>query len=245
MSYNQKITKEIEDLTSKCLANLTINQSLYKEFDVQRGLRNLQGEGVRAGLTRISEITSFKRENGEKIPCDGELRYQGIDIHELTDGFLKENRFGFEEVAYLMLFGNLPTANELNDFNRLLGDQRSLPKNFTRDIIMKAPSKDMMNTLSRSVLTLYAYDSKADDTSLSNVLRQCINLIATFPMMCVYGYHAYNHYIRDKSMYIHRPSNELSTAENILLMLREDRKYSENIGIYKSHTSYLASVTFS
>ena len=118
MSYNQKITKEIEDLTSKCLTNLTINQSLYKEFDVQRGLRNLQGEGVRAGLTRISEITSFKRENGEKIPCDGELRYQGIDIHELTDGFLKENRFGFEEVAYLMLFGNLPTSNELNDFKR-------------------------------------------------------------------------------------------------------------------------------
>lgn len=227
MSYNQKITKEIEDLTSKCLTNLTINQSLYKEFDVQRGLRNLQGEGVRAGLTRISEITSFKRENGEKIPCDGELRYQGIDIHELTDGFLKENRFGFEEVAYLMLFGNLPTSNELNNFKRLLGEQRSLPKNFTRDIIMKAPSKDMMNTLSRSVLTLYAYDSKADDTSLPNVLRQCINLIATFPMMCVYGYHAYNHYIRDKSMYIHRPSNELSTAENILLMLREDKKYSD------------------
>lgn len=227
MSYNQRITKEIEDLTLKCRKNLTIDQSLYKEYDVQRGLRNLKGEGVRAGLTRISEITSFKKENGEKIPCDGELRYQGIDIHELTDGFLKENRFGFEEIAYLMLFGNLPTENQLKDFIRLLGEQRSLPKNFTRDIIMKAPSKDMMNTLSRSVLTLYAYDTKADDTSLSNVLRQCINLISTFPMMCVYGYHAYNHYIRDKSMYIHRPSNNLSTAENILLMLREDKKYSD------------------
>ena len=226
MVYNQKITKEIEDLTAKCLSNLSINQALYKEYDVQRGLRNLQGEGVRAGLTRISEITSFKKVNGEKIPCDGELRYQGIDIHEITDGFLKEERFGFEEVAYLMLFGSLPTEAQLKAFRTLLGEQRTLPKNFTRDVIMKAPSKDMMNTLSRSVLTLYAYDTKADDTSLANVLRQCINLIATFPMMCVYGYHAYNHYIRDKSMYIHRPSNELSTAENILMMLREDRQYT-------------------
>ena len=226
MGYNQKITKEIEDLTAKCLSNLSINQALYKEYDVQRGLRNLQGEGVRAGLTRISEITSFKKVNGEKIPCDGELRYQGIDIHEITDGFLKEERFGFEEVAYLMLFGSLPNEAQLKAFRTLLGEQRTLPKNFTRDVIMKAPSKDMMNTLSRSVLTLYAYDTKADDTSLANVLRQCINLIATFPMMCVYGYHAYNHYIRDKSMYIHRPSNELSTAENILMMLREDRKYT-------------------
>ena len=226
MVYNQKITKEIEDLTAKCLSNLSINQALYKEYDVQRGLRNLQGEGVRAGLTRISEITSFKKVNGEKIPCDGELRYQGIDIHEITDGFLKEERFGFEEVAYLMLFGSLPTEAQLKAFQTLLGEQRTLPKNFTRDVIMKAPSKDMMNTLSRSVLTLYAYDTKADDTSLANVLRQCINLIATFPMMCVYGYHAYNHYIRDKSMYIHRPSNELSTAENILMMLREDRQYT-------------------
>lgn len=226
MGYNQKITKEIEDLTAKCLSNLSINQALYKEYDVQRGLRNLQGEGVRAGLTRISEITSFKKVNGEKIPCDGELRYQGIDIHEITDGFLNEKRFGFEEVAYLMLFGSLPNEAQLKAFRTLLGEQRTLPKNFTRDVIMKAPSKDMMNTLSRSVLTLYAYDTKADDTSLANVLRQCINLIATFPMMCVYGYHAYNHYIRDKSMYIHRPSNELSTAENILMMLREDRKYT-------------------
>ena len=185
MVYNQKITKEIEDLTAKCLSNLSINQALYKEYDVQRGLRNLQGEGVRAGLTRISEITSFKKVNGEKIPCDGELRYQGIDIHEITDGFLKEERFGFEEVAYLMLFGSLPNEAQLKAFRTLLGEQRTLPKNFTRDVIMKAPSKDMMNTLSRSVLTLYAYDTKADDTSLANVLRQCINLIATFPMMCV------------------------------------------------------------
>ena len=213
MGYNQKITKEIEDLTAKCLSNLSINQALYKEYDVQRGLRNLQGEGVRAGLTRISEITSFKKVNGEKIPCDGELRYQGIDIHEITDGFLKEERFGFEEVAYLMLVGSLPTEAQLKAFQTLLGEQRTLPKNFTRGVIMKAPSKDMMNTLSRSVLTLYAYDTKADDTSLANVLRQCINLIATFPMMCVYGYHAYNHYIRDKSMYI-------------LMMLREDRQYT-------------------
>ena len=147
MGYNQKITKEIEDLTAKCLSNLSINQALYKEYDVQRGLRNLQGEGVRAGLTRISEITSFKKVNGEKIPCDGELRYQGIDIHEITYGFLKEERFGFEEVAYLMLFGSLPNEAQLKAFRTLLGEQRTLPKNFTRDVIMKAPSKDMKKNI--------------------------------------------------------------------------------------------------
>ena len=152
--------------------------------------------------------------------------YRGINVEKLTQGFLSENRMGFEEVAYLLLFGNLPNEEQLNHFKTILKQQQSLPKNFVRDVVMKAPTKDMMNTLSRSVLTLYAYDNHADDTSLPNVLRQCINLISVFPMLSVYGYQAYNHYIKGKSLYIHNPSKKLSTAENILLMLRPDQKYT-------------------
>ena len=154
------------------------------------------------------------------------LYYRGINVEKLTQGFLSENRMGFEEVAYLLLFGNLPNEEQLNHFKTILKQQQSLPKNFVRDVVMKAPTKDMMNTLSRSVLTLYAYDNHADDTSLPNVLRQCINLISVFPMLSVYGYQAYNHYIKGKSLYIHNPSKKLSTAENILLMLRPDQKYT-------------------
>ena len=155
-----------------------------------------------------------------------QLYYRGINVEKLTQGFLSENRMGFEEVAYLLLFGNLPNEEQLNHFKTILKQQQSLPKNFVRDVVMKAPTKDMMNTLSRSVLTLYAYDNHADDTSLPNVLRQCINLISVFPMLSVYGYQAYNHYIKGKSLYIHNPSKKLSTAENILLMLRPDQKYT-------------------
>lgn len=226
MAFKNKVTPEIEALTALCQEQSKMDVALYGKYDVKRGLRDVNGNGVLAGLTQVSEILSFKNVDGEKVPCEGELYYRGIDIKKLTDGFLSEQRMGFEESAYLLLFGKLPDTDELNRFKELLSAQRTLPKNFVRDVVMKAPSSDMMNTLSRSVLTLYAYDPAADDVSLPNVLRQCLNLIAVFPMLSVYGYQAYNHYIKGKSLYIHNPDKNLSTAENILLMLRPDRKYT-------------------
>ena len=226
MSFQMKTTPQIEMLTSECVNHSTLDTSLYKKYDVKRGLRDLNGTGVLAGLTQISNIVAFKDVDGVKTPCDGELYYRGINIKKLTAGFLEEDRFGFEETAYLLLFGMLPNEDELKEFTKLLANQRALPKNFVRDVIMKAPSKNMMNTLSRSVLTLYYYDNNPDDISLSNVLRQCLNLIADFPMLSVYGYQAYNHYIKGKSLYIHNPSRSLSTAENILMMLRPDKKFT-------------------
>ncbi|NCC42470.1 MAG: citrate/2-methylcitrate synthase [Clostridia bacterium] len=224
--FKLKVTPEMESLTDVCLSNSKMDVSLYGKYDVKRGLRDINGKGVLAGLTQISAIHSTDIVDGKVIPCEGRLYYRGYDIHELTQGFLKEGRFGFEEVAYLLLFGTLPDEKELASFRRILSEQRSLPRNFVRDVVMKAPSKDMMNTLSRSVLTLYAYDTNADDTSLPNVLRQCLNLISVFPMLSVYGYHAYNHYIKGKSLYIHHPDPKLSVAENILRMLRPDKKYT-------------------
>ena len=226
MAFSMKVTPEIEELTNICLDNSKMDVSLYGQYDVKRGLRDVNGVGVLAGLTQISNVVSSDIIDGVKTPGDGRLYYRGINVEKLTQGFLSENRMGFEEVAYLLLFGNLPNEEQLNHFKTILKQQQSLPKNFVRDVVMKAPTKDMMNTLSRSVLTLYAYDSHADDTSLPNVLRQCINLISVFPMLSVYGYQAYNHYIKGKSLYIHNPSKKLSTAENILLMLRPDQKYT-------------------
>ena len=226
MAFSMKVTPEIEELTNICLDNSKMDVSLYGQYDVKRGLRDINGVGVLAGLTQISNVVSSDIIDGVKTPCDGRLYYRGISVEKLTQGFLSENRMGFEEVAYLLLFGNLPNEEQLNHFKTILKQQQSLPKNFVRDVVMKAPTKDMMNTLSRSVLTLYAYDNHADDTSLPNVLRQCINLISVFPMLSVYGYQAYNHYIKGKSLYIHNPSKKLSTAENILLMLRPDQKYT-------------------
>lgn len=221
-----KVTPEIEVLTKVCEENSKMDVSLYGKYDVKRGLRDINGKGVLAGLTQVSNIVSSKTIDGKSVPCDGELYYRGINIKDLTNGFLKENRFGFEETTYLLLFGVLPTEEQLKDFCKILGNQRSLPRNFVRDVIMKAPSKDMMNTLSRSVLTLYSYDSNPEDISLPNVLRQCINLISIFPMLSVYGYQAHRHYNQNKSLYIHNPKKELSTAENILRMLRSDKKYT-------------------
>ena len=226
MAFKNKVTPEIEELTEICKQNSQIDLSLYGKYDVKRGLRDVSGAGVLAGLTEISEIVSFKDVDGVKAPCKGELYYRGINVEELTKGFLSEKRMGFEETAYLLLFGSLPSQSELDQFQELLSAQQSLPKNFVRDVVMKAPSRDMMNTLSRSVLTLYAYDPLADDISLSNVLRQCLTLIAVFPMLSVYGYQAYNHYSKGKSLYIHNPDKKLSTAENILRMLRPDKKYT-------------------
>ena len=225
--FKLKVTPEMESLTQVCVENSKMDPSLYGKYDVKRGLRDVNGKGVLAGLTQISSICSTDVVDGKTVPCEGRLYYRGYDIHELTQGFLREQRFGFEEVTYLLLFGKLPNEKELADFKVLLAGQRSLPKNFVRDVIMKAPTKDMMNTLSRSVLTLYAYDHNADDTSLPNVLRQCLNLISVFPMLSVYSYQAYNHYERGESLFIHLPDPELSTAENILHLLRPDSKYTK------------------
>lgn len=222
-----KLSNEIVELSELCLKNGKIDAELYNKYDVKRGLRNLNGKGVLTGLTEISDICSTKMVDGEEVPCEGELYYRGYNIKELVGGFIKDERFGFEETAYLLLFGQLPTETELAGFNRILGDYRSLPINFVRDIILKAPSSDMMNTLARSVLTLYSYDDRANDTSIPNVLRQSLELIALFPVLSVYGYQAYNHYQNGNSLIIHNPIENKSTAENILHLLRSDGQYTE------------------
>lgn len=225
--FKLKVTPEHNALIDICREHSTIDGELYGRLDVKRGLRDINGNGVVAGLTQISEIKSAEFIDGRKIPIDGELYYRGINIEDLTHGFFNDRRFGFEETTYLLLFGKLPNVSELKRFRQMLVDQRSLPTNFVRDVIMKAPTGDIMNSMQRSVLTLASYDKYADDTSLANVLRQCVNLIASFPMMAVYAYHAHNHYNRGHSLYIHNPSRKLSTAENILRLLRPDKKYTE------------------
>ena len=224
--FKTKVTPEIEKLTDICRDNTSLDLSLYEKYDVKRGLRDINGKGVLVGLTQVSNIQATKMVDGKEVPCAGKLSYRGYDIKDLTKGFIQDDRYGFEEVAYLLLFGKLPDKQQLMDFTELLANQRSLPTNFVRDVIMKAPSKDIMNGLSRSVLTLYSYDHNPDDTSLPNVLRQCLNLISVFPLLSVYGYQAYNHYVKGKSLYIHNPKKDLTTAENILRMLRPDKKYT-------------------
>ena len=222
-----EISPQIISLTQLCREHSSIDTQLYTQYDVKRGLRDINGKGVLTGLTEISDIVSSKIENGKSVPCEGKLYYRGIDIEEIVHGFVSENRFGFEETVYLLLFGELPTPQQLSEFKKMLFSYRTLPTNFVRDIIMKAPSFDMMNTLARSILTLYAYDEKANDTSLENVLRQCIEMIALFPQLAVYGYQAYMHNKNPyNSFFIHAPRPELSTAENILHMLRIDNRYS-------------------
>ncbi len=222
-----EITPAVAALADSAVHSAMIDPALYKTYDVKRGLRDLNGDGVLAGLTQISEIRSFATVDGEKRPCEGELYYRGYNIYDLVRGFLQDKRFGFEETAYLLLFGRLPDQAELNSFHTILAGYRTLPTSFVRDIIMKAPSRDMMNTLARSVLTLYSYDTNADDISPANVLRQCLQLIALFPLLSVYGYQAYRHYHDGQSLFIHVPNENLSTAENILVLLRDDCKYTE------------------
>ena len=223
-----EITPEILELTDLCKAHSTIDTSLYAKYDVKRGLRDINGKGVLTGLTEISDIISSKVVDGKTVPCEGKLYYRGIDVEELVAGFLRENRFGFGETIYLLLFGELPNVQQLDEFKQIMNKYRTLPTNFVRDIIMKAPTSDMMNTLARSVLTLYAYDEKGNDTSMPNVLRQCIELIALFPQLAVYGYQAYYRELHpSNSFFIHAPQPELSIAENILYMLRLDHKYSD------------------
>lgn len=228
MSDLMKGTKQFLEVHSqKCIENGTIDKALYDKYNVNRGLRDKQGNGVVTGLTSISQIEAYKFENDEKIPCEGRLLYRGYNIFDLVGKVVDEKRLGFEETAYLLLFNVLPNKDELADFSKVLGKMRKLPTNFVRDVIMKAPSKDIMNTMTRSILTLASYDKNTSDISIENVLRQCLMLISTFPMLAVYGYHSYNHYECDDSMYIHRPDPKLSTAENILRMLRPDMKYTE------------------
>ena len=224
--YNA-ITPQILKYSDYCTDNCRIEPELYIEHKVNRGLRDLNGKGVLTGLTEISEILSKKNVDGEEVPCPGQLYYRGYGIEKIVDGFIGNNRFGFEEVVYLLLFGKLPKADELEEFKGVLSSYRTLPGSVVRDIIMKAPSADMMNSLARSVLTLYSYDENADCTDIPNVLRQCLQLIARFPSLSVYGYHSYNYYIKgNDSFFIHEPRPELSTAENILYMLRIDGKYT-------------------
>ena len=220
-----EISPEIINWAQICKEN-NIDPSLYTKYEVKRGLRDISGQGVLTGLTEISEIHSYDMKNGKLIPCDGKLYYRGVDVEDIIAGFTADNRFGFEEVTYLLLFGKLPTKKELVDFNNILSKYRSLPTGFVRDIIMKAPSNDMMNTLARSVLTLYSYDNNPDDISIENVLRQSLHLIALFPLLSVYGYQAYHHYHAGQSLFIHAPEPKLSTAENILHLLRPDSKYT-------------------
>lgn len=210
-----------------CVENNNIEAGLYGEYGVKRGLRDMNGEGVLTGLTNISMIKSSEMVDGKRMPCEGRLLYRGYDVIDLVKGFEHKARFGFEEIAYLLLYGDLPNKEELSEFKEMLGMMRTLPTNFTRDVIMKATSKDIMNSLTKSVLTLASYDKHAEDLSIPNVLRQCMMLISVFPMLSVYGYQAYNHYDRDDSLYIHRPEAKLSTAQNILRLLRPDMKYTE------------------
>lgn len=209
-----------------CEKNDYIAPRLYDEYGVNRGLRDDRGVGVLTGLTNISKIVSSKVQDGKKVPCDGELWYRGYRVENLI-GSLGEDELGFEKVAYLLLMGELPNAEEQHEFEKIIGGLRTLPSNFTRDVIMKAPTEDIMNSMTRSILTLASYDKNAKDTSVNNSLRQCIQLISEFPMLAVYGYNAYNHYVKNDSMFIHRPAKNLSTAENILMLLRPDKKYSK------------------
>ena len=225
-----KKSTTLNDFTQKyadiCMKTDTIPAHYFDEYEVNRGLRDKSGKGVLVGLTSISRVEGSKTIDGVKTPCEGNLWYRGYNISDLVKN-LKGKRYGFEEIAYLLLFGELPTTESQSEFNEMLVAARSLPTNFTRDVIMKAPTRDLMNSMTRSVLTLASYDDLASSLSLDNVIRQCMALISEFPMLAVYGYHAYNHYLNDQSLYIHRPKAELSTAENILQMLRPDQQYTE------------------
>lgn len=227
MEKFENLIPKIKKLADKCDKNGHINPELYDRYEVKRGLRYKSGRGVLTGLTEIGEVKSYTIDDGEMIPCEGKLYYHGVDIEQIVAGFTSEGRFGFEEVTYLLIFGEQPNESQLKEFRELLSEYRKLPTSFVRDIIMKAPSKDMMNTLARSVLTMYSYDEMADDVSVENVLRQSLQLIAIFPLLSVYGYQAYNHYQKGHSLFIHTPPSELSTAEAILYALRPDSKYTE------------------
>ncbi len=222
-----EMTPKLLKLAEICEANNHINPELYAKHDVKRGLRDADGQGVLTGLTDISTVNATKVVDGVRVPIPGELMYRGINVYDLVGGFLSDGRFGFEETVYLLLFGNLPNKQQLDEFTDMLAEYRTLPTNFVRDVIMKAPNADTMNSLARSVLTLYSYDEYANDLSIPNVLRQSIQLISTMPLLTTYAYQAYSHYIMGRGLFIHNPSRHHSTAENILMLMRDDKSYTE------------------
>ena len=222
-----ELTPYIKQLSEKCENCSMVPSEFYEKYDVKRGLRDLNGKGVLAGLTNISEIRSHKIVDGKSVPIEGELYYRGINVKDIVKGFFNEKRFGFESVSYLLMFGNLPNKEEFDQFKKQLGFFRNLPRNFVKDVILKAPPSDMMNMLARCVLTMYSYDDNPDDTSVANVVRQCMSLMATFPMFAVYGYQAYSYDGGNSSLFIHPPQAELSTAENILYLLRHDKNFTD------------------
>lgn len=224
-TVDEKIDR-IADYTNLCRKNFEINPELYSKYDVKRGLRDVNGKGVLTGLTKIAEVKSYTIDDGDIIPCEGKLYYHGINMEQIVNGFTADNRFGFEEVAYLLLFGQLPTKQQLEQFNQDLVYYRDLPTSFTRDVILRAPSRNIMNSLARSVLTLYTYDEKADSTDTEVVMRQSLQMIARFPRLAVYSYQGLKHYYDEQSLFIHAPSPELSTAQNILYMLRPDHSFT-------------------
>lgn len=225
-NYAKNSWDYLKELSKLMEENNQINPELYEKYDVKRGLRNSNGTGVLVGLTGVGDVYGYRMENGVKIPDHGRLYYRGYEIMALIDGFQKDGRFGFEETCYLLLFGELPDENKLAMFNKLLGENRDLPNGFTEDMMLKAPSRDIMNKLARSILAAYCYDSNPDDLSLQNVLRQSIELIARFPTMVAYGYQAKARYYDQKSLFIHSPQPKLSTAENLLYMIRSNCEYS-------------------
>lgn len=223
-----KLEEQITKYADRCINNSCINPDLYDTYDVKRGLRDRKtGKGVLTGLTEIGEVRSYEVIDGKSVPCEGKLFYRGFDIEDIVTGFLNDNRFGFEEVSYLLLFGELPNKKRLENFNNVLAEYRTLPPSFVRDIVMKATSRDMMNLLARSVLSLYSWDDNPDDTSIPNVLRQSLSLMARVPLISVYGYQAHVHYHHGKNLHIINPDPNLSTAENILRLLRPDGSYTD------------------
>lgn len=223
---NRTITPEIKQLSELCKDCSVVDNAIYNQYHVKRGLRDLNGQGVLVGITEISEVSASKLVNGVSVPDEGHLYYRGYDIKDIVNGISRENHFGYEETLYLLLFGNLPNRIQLENFNKLLSEYRELPATFLRDIMMMAPSKDLMNMLARSVLTLYSYDSFAEDISIPNVLRQCLQLISVFPLLSVYGYQVYRYYHNGDALEIKTPDKSLSTAENILYLLRPDSSFT-------------------
>ena len=221
------LSLQINKYDDRCITNSCIDPDLYDKYNVKRGLREKGGTGVLTGLTEIGDVHSFDVVDGVSVPCKGQLFYRGIDIKEIVHGFIAENRFGFEEVTYLLLFGELPNKKRLENFNNVLAEYRTLPTSFVRDIIMKATSSDMMNQLARCVLSLYSWDDNPDDTSIPNVVRQSLSLIARIPLISVYSYHAMRHYHHGEDLHIINPDPQLSTAENILRLLRPNSSYTD------------------
>lgn len=227
MKRYSDLTPEIVELSQLCCKNGYIDPEYYTKYEVKRGLRDADGKGVLTGLTEISEVTSVTHKDGKRISIPGELYYRGYSIEDLVKGFIHDEHYGFEEITYLLLTGELPNKEQFDKFNNLLSYYRTLPDSFVRDIIMKAPSRNIMNALAKEVLTLYSYDEKAEDTSVPNVLRQCLQLIALLPVLAVYSYQAFNYFHNKQSLFIHSPQMGLSTAENILYMLRPDSQYTK------------------